>query len=180
MKRHPLLFKMLMAVAAALLLTLIYKVYKALKVRKATTDNNAKAFLQAIRYAEGTAGANGYRMLFGGKLFSDYSKHPNVAVPFGKTTSTAAGAYQILYRTWLEAAASVGLTDFSPESQDLAALFLIERRGALEDVIAGNFADAIQKCNREWASLPGSPYGQPTKTIAQLTSTYTANGGKIA
>lgn len=44
----------------------------------ATTNKNVEAFLFTIRRAEGTAGVNGYRTMFTGKLFDDYSKHPNI------------------------------------------------------------------------------------------------------
>jgi muramidase (phage lysozyme) len=77
-------------------------------------------------------------------------------------TSTAAGAYQFLARTWDEVAAALELPDFSPQSQDVAALWLIRRRGALADLREGRFDDFVAKCAKEWASLPGSPYGQPT------------------
>jgi hypothetical protein len=30
----------------------------------------------------------------------------------------------------------------------------------------GDWTTALERCNREWASLPGSPYGQPTKSLA--------------
>jgi NAD-dependent dihydropyrimidine dehydrogenase PreA subunit len=46
-----------------------------------------------------------------------------------------------------------------------------------EDVLAGRLGDAIAKCAREWASLPGSPYGQPTRTMAQARATYEQFGG---
>ncbi|WP_232435877.1 glycoside hydrolase family 104 protein [Burkholderia ubonensis] len=142
-----------------------------------TADPNVQAFLLMIRTGEGTTGPNGYRTLFGGGLFDSFGDHPNVAVTRGTLTSTAAGAYQILYRTWLEAKAALGLTDFSPASQDAAAVWLIKRRGALADVQAGRFDAAIRKCNKEWASLPGSPYGQPTLTLARAHSLLLAAGG---
>lgn len=143
-----------------------------------TSNANLRAFLRAIRYAEGTAGADGYRMLFGGGLFSSFSDHPRVLVEKSGYRSTAAGAYQILSRTWDEVRS--GLPDFSPASQDIAAARLIRRRGALADVYAGRFADAIRKCAKEWASLPGSPYGQPVKTMAQMNSAYMGAGGAFA
>jgi muramidase (phage lysozyme) len=59
-------------------------------------------------------------------------------------TSTAAGAFQFLSRTWDECAKALGLTDFSPASQDLAAVFLIDRRKALDDVLAGRFDEAVR------------------------------------
>ncbi|HJV24562.1 MAG TPA: glycoside hydrolase family 104 protein [Aromatoleum sp.] len=143
-----------------------------------TADSNLRAFLRAIRYAEGTAGDNGYRMLFGGGLFESYADHPRVAVIRSGYQSTAAGAYQILASTWDEYRA--GLPDFSPASQDECAARLIRRRGALGDVYAGRFGDAIRKCAKEWASLPGSPYGQPVRTMAQMEQAYNNAGGVFA
>lgn len=147
-------------------------------------DKNVQAFLEVIRHAEGTDGPNGYRMLFGGGLFDSWGDHPRIAVtrPAGSTTitSTAAGAYQILERTWDDVQSHLELPDFSPSSQDQAAIFLIDRRGALADVQEGNFAAAIAKCSREWASLPGSPYGQPTRPLAELEQVYANSGGVIA
>ena len=93
--------------------------------------------------------------------------------------STAAGAYQFLSRTWDECAAALSLPDFSPPMQDLAAVFLIRRRGALVDVQAGRIEAAIRKCAREWASLPGSPYGQPTRSMEQALATYRQYGGSV-
>lgn len=139
---------------------------------------NLQAFLYLIRVGEGTSDENGYRRLFGGrpgtrdKLFDDWSDHPRVRtyekndefIKNGKKDfTTAAGAYQITATTW-DSLIKGGLIlpDFRPESQDRAACALVKRRGALEDVLAGRFEMAITKCNREWASLPGSPYGQPT------------------
>ncbi|WP_260431107.1 glycoside hydrolase family 24 protein [Burkholderia stagnalis] len=143
----------------------------------AVGNTNVQAFLRMVRVGEGTAGPNGYTTLFGGGQFSDMSRHPNIKVTRGGYTSTAAGAYQILYSTWLEAQAALGLPDFSPASQDLAACWLIKRRGALADVQNGAVATAIGKCNKEWASLAGSPYGQPTLTLAQDEANFASFGG---
>lgn len=143
-------------------------------------SRNLRAFLEVIRAGEGTADVEGYRRHFGGRLFHSYVDHPRVAVSAGAWTSTAAGAYQFLARTWDECRAALALPDFSPRSQDLAAVFLIRRRGALTDALAGQLDRAIAKCAREWASLPGSPYGQPKRTLAQATQTYLAAGGALA
>src|SRR5207302_11144329 len=64
-------------------------------------DANAAAFLQTIRVAEGTAGPDGYRTLFGGRLFTDFADHPRQAVQFvdqagRKLWTSAAGAYQFM------------------------------------------------------------------------------------
>ena len=126
---------------------------------------NVQAFLALIRYTEGA----GYHTLFGGEQVASLDDHPRRAITRtlgGKPiTSTAAGAYQFLSRTWDECARALSLPDFSPRNQDIAALFLTDRRGALDHVISGQWKSAILGCNKEWASLPGSPYGQPTKTM---------------
>ena len=141
---------------------------------------NLRAFLAVIRAGEGAADEDGYRRLYGGKLFDSFADHPRVAIKAGKWTSTAAGAYQFLSATWAECAKALALPDFTPASQDLAAVFLIRRRGALPDAIAGRLDEAIAKCAKEWASLPGSPYGQPTRTLAQARATYLQAGGTLA
>lgn len=147
-------------------------------------NRNVRAFLAMIRAGEGTAGPNGYRTLYGGGLFESFADHPRqkISKPMrGQLiTSTAAGAYQFLARTWDECAEALGLTDFSPPSQDEAAVFLIRRRGALADVKAGRFEEAVRKCRKEWASLPGAGYGQPEKTLADARRVYESAGGAYA
>lgn len=142
---------------------------------------NLYAFLWMIRHAEGTAGQNGYRTMFGGGLFNSFKDHPRQKIRRRSgqkyITSTAAGAYQFLERTWDECAATLDLPDFSPASQDRAARFLIYRRGALVDVLAGRLDKAISKCNKEWASLPGSPYGQPTISKEKARVLFEQAGG---
>lgn len=144
----------------------------------AVGDPNVRAFLSLIRTGEGTADSGGYNRIFGGGMFSDFSDHPRVFVPFGNTSSSAAGAYQILSRTWDEMATKYSLTDFSPLSQDIAAVGLIKRRGALGDVLNGRFGSAVEKCNKEWASLPGSPYGQPTMNMTRAADVLIASGAQ--
>lgn len=140
---------------------------------------NVRAFLDMIAYAEGTSGSNGYRMLFGGRLFDSYADHPRVYVPFRNTTSSAAGRYQMLARTWDTLAARLGLLDFSPESQDAAAIELIRERGALNDVRAGRVDAAVFKVRKIWASLPGAGYNQPERNINTLASVFIRAGGQL-
>jgi len=139
----------------------------------ALLNRNVQAFLMMIRTGEGTADAGGYSRLYGGGRFTSFADHPRQAVTANGITSTAAGAYQILARTW----DGLGLPDFMPANQDRAAVMLIKRRGALADVIAGRLERAIAKCNREWASLPGAPYGQPTITSNRAAQLFAAYGG---
>jgi len=164
-----------------------------------TERTNELAFLSMIRHAEGTTGANGYRKRFGGGFFSGFVDHPRIAVQFvdgagRKLWTSAAGAYQFMavspipnaygkftkVDTWDRVARKLGLTDFSPDSQDRAALYLIDEAGALNDVRAGRFADAVHKVRKIWASLPGAGYAQPEKTLASLESVYLNAGGQLA
>lgn len=146
-------------------------------------NSNLQAFLGMIRYCEGTAGPEGYRTLVGGGLLDSLEDHPRqvITITSGgrQIKSSAAGAYQFLAGTWDEVSTALGLTDFSPASQDIAAAYLIRRRGALGDVYAGRINDAVRKCAKEWASLPGSPYGQPVKTLSEVRRVYVASGGSI-
>ncbi len=158
----------------ALLFYLLQKMDKT-----AVAYKNLRAFLIMIQYAEGTYGKEGYNKLYGGSLFQDLSKHPNTRSTKWGITSTAAGAYQILNKTWNEIQPKLNLPDFSAVSQDKAAIELIRRRKALEDVYAGRFMQAIAKCRKEWASLPGAGYGQNEKNVKSLLAVVKAAGGNI-
>jgi lysozyme len=144
---------------------------------------NMRKFLFLITKTEGTdLQGTPYNELYGYGNFTDFSKHPNIKVTKGGYTSTAAGRYQFLKRTWDGVQKRLNLSDFSPINQDRGAIQLIKDRGAYNDVINGDFEKAIQKTNKEWASLPGSPYGQPTyslqramaflNSLVETTTTY--------
>lgn len=152
-------------------------------------EQNIKAFLMVLREGEGTADEDGYRRMYGGRKgsefrhFTSFADHPREVwgAPGSQLRSDAAGAYQIMSYTWDDIQKALHLPDFSPESQDKAALWLVGvKRRALDDVKAGLFQRAVAKCANEWASLPGSPYGQPTRTIAHASKVYTDNGGEFA
>lgn len=165
------------------------------------TDNmsdNLFAFLAMIRKAEtGTTGAEGYRVMFGGRRFSDMSDHPRSPVQFtdgaGRTLWTsAAGAYQFMavspipgggstrVNTWDRLAAKLELRDFGQASQDAAAVELISECGALADVEAGRFDAAVAKVRKVWASMPGAGYAQPEKSLGALRQVYAAAGGQLS
>lgn len=160
----------------------------------ALTHPNVRAFLRMLRHGEGTADDDGYRVMFGGAHLvgldgqpgtaDDFADHPRQLITRklgGKPiSSTAAGAYQFLSKTWDGLVRQYGFADFTPANQDLGAVALILGRKALDDVIAGRFDAAVAKCNREWASLPGSPYGQPVVTLARARQEYEAHGGTYA
>ncbi|MGL4503878.1 MAG: hypothetical protein ACRC78_02625 [Planktothrix sp.] len=140
-------------------------------------DPNITAFLKMIRVHEGTKDDDGYRRMFGGNLFSDYSDHPRKLQTGSGITSDAAGAYQFLSTTWDSVAEALGLTDFSPANQDRGAIELIRRRGAYEDVIEGRINEALEKCSWEWASMPPGRYGQPSCSYEEAIDLYLSYGG---
>lgn len=150
------------------------------KIKMTAAQKNLKAFLIMIQYSEGTLGKDAYRKLYGGGTVDDLSSHPNRPVSKWGITSTAAGAYQILNKTWKGLSQELRLKDFSPQSQDRAAIELIARRKALDDVMAGRFSQAIIKCRKEWASLPGAGYNQSEKSPEALAKVYKIAGGSIA
>lgn len=115
---------------------------------------NLASFLDVIGASEG---AN-YNTLVGQGAFNteiqDLSRHPNkVGLRTGDGVSTAAGKYQITGTTW-RSLSHGGNAPFTPENQDAAAIELLKRRGAYEDVLAGNWEAAVAKLGNEWQSLP--------------------------
>lgn len=172
------------AAAVDLLTGGILRISAMSRVDPADLNNpNVQALLRVIRAGEGTSGPNGYRTLFGGELFDGFNDHPRQAITrkmgASTITSTAAGAYQFLASTWDETARLMKLPDFSPRSQDLGALGRIAARGALADVKSGQFDAAIKKIAREWASMPGSPYGQPVISWDRARALYASAGGTV-
>ncbi|OFJ47602.1 endolysin [Janthinobacterium lividum] len=160
-----------------------------------TTQANERAFLAAIRVGEGTSAGNGYSILFGGATFGSFDDHPALlgwrggslsaamcaGAGFGPgCVSTAAGAFQINKPTWLRVGGKLGLSDFSPASQDAAALELIREKGALGDVRAGRVDVAVTKVSKVWASLPGAEYGQGEVKLAAFVKNYANAGGNVA
>ena len=140
-----------------------------------------QALLNTIRFAEGTwkQGGEGYRTLYGGGRFGSLARHPEIVVT-KRYRSAAAGAYQFLPSTWREAAERLELRSFDPRSQDQAALYLVDRRGVLEQIDRlGLTREVMAVLAREWASFPsgsgGSAYGQPVKTPEELARFYRDN-----
>ena len=152
--------------------------------QKLAADPRVRALLNTIRYAEGTDKPTGYQTMFGGGLFDSFEKHPDTVVDGGTYKSAAAGAYQFMPDTYAGVSRSLGLEDFSPANQDVAALALIDGRGALDPFLAGEkFGRVINMLAPEWASLPteagSSYYGQPVKTISDVYGYYQAQKGAL-
>ena len=141
------------------------------QLEKLLNDPNARKMLDLIANAEGVK--HGYNTGFGNERIASLGAHPNVRKEFTQTdgkknVTTAAGRYQFLKSTWDGLAKRYGLKDFSPRNQDIAALALMAQKGAIKNVMSGDFEGAVNKLGGTWASLPSSPYAQPKKTMAQL------------
>lgn len=124
-----------------------------------------RAMLDVIAWCEGTYDRpnNGYGTVVGyAKEITDFSQHPDIVVRIpGVGTSNAAGRYQFMAvnpPTWEGAKAALGLKDFSPASQDKAAIYLIKQRGVLDAVDRGDMRAACVVLSHEWASLPPPRY----------------------
>lgn len=147
------------------------------------SEVNLAAFLKLIRQAES---ADNYYALVGGGNFSGTSDHPantgefaGIPTKDGRLT-TAAGAYQITRTTWNDLGGVQKYGDFLPHSQDLAAVDLLVRRGALGDVQEGRFDIAIFKLRNEWEAFAMMLAGTYSIDLAQARSIYENAGGTFA
>lgn len=163
-----------------------------------TASDNVAAFLRTLQQCEGTATASDpYRVCYGYKhTVQSFADHPVVTGEWAGQVlsdsmcanagfssgckSTAAGAYQIIRGTWHGLKSSLNLPDFSPSSQDLAAIELIRQKGALEDVKAGRVSTAINKVRNIWASLPNNSAKQGQRSEDQIIAWYQNEGGTLA
>lgn len=139
--------------------------------RKYLNDPRVRKYLDVVAMAEGVK--HGYNTIFGNERFSNLNAHPNVRKQFKQTDgkvnyTTAAGRYQFLKPTWDGLTRQYGLKDFSPQSQDIAAIGLLIQNGALPHILKGDYQTATQKSGRTWASLPSSPYAQPKRSQAEI------------
>ncbi|MBW4495023.1 MAG: glycoside hydrolase family 104 protein [Oscillatoria princeps RMCB-10] len=149
---------------------------------------NVRAFLAVIRWAEGTSGADGYKTQYTFKKFGDFSDHPR-SVNCGnfngkRLCSDAAGAYQFLSSTWDTLDKKLNLPDFSPASQDRAAVELLRQNGALAKLEKGDFEGAVFANAGTWAPLPNSQgvsaLGQRSRRLEDLRRIYVQFGGTYA
>lgn len=146
-----------------------------------TGTREERAMLDAIAFAEGTRDQvdDGYRTHYGFSTFDDYSKHPDKAITAGRYTSTAAGRYQFLTTTWNGYAKKLGLKDFSPINQDLAAIAYAKDLGVTQALLKkeGMSAEVSRRLGRAWAAMAGSNLGQGTKSLASIQQAYEASLG---
>lgn len=112
------------------------------------------------RIASGESSGAGYNQLFGGYQFTSFRDHPRIPIPIpgSSQVSTAAGRYQITAPTWDRLKTQLGLKDFSPASQDVAALALAKQtyiqktgRDLEADAAAGQVSWPVLA--NQWTSL---------------------------
>lgn len=142
---------------------------------------SVKAILDTIAYAESTLNDQGYQTTFGFQYFDNLNDHPRriICKEFKGDwlCSSAAGRYQILQKTWDRVARKIHAQNFSPHEQDRAAAQLLLENNALVRIAKGflsfgQFKQIMGLLNPIWASLPGSPYGQPTRSAKELYMVY--------
>jgi lysozyme len=154
---------------------------------------NLSAFLYMIRstehvYPRDVTNDAAYSIFYGGSKFQNFADHPvvtgekkGITLPDAMCkaaglkpgcVSTAAGAYQFIKPTWVRIRNKLGLSDFSPLSQDRAAVELLDEIGATDLIFAGDIEGAIQKASRIWASLPGSTAQQNPKALAYALNRF--------
>lgn len=117
---------------------------------------------------------NDYTIITGGQHFQTFADHPRVKVWFHdprrpgaglNNWSDAAGAYQMISSTFDRYARRIGVSDFSPASQDLVASAILADLGVPALLNAGNVQGAILRASSVWASLPGSTAMQNPQTL---------------
>lgn len=140
------------------------------RVSAVSGDANVKAFLQVIREGESDHDDSAYTLINGGAHFNAPPwVHPfsGQSAPPGK----AAGAYQFIPHTWERCQVALGLDDFSPVSQDVGAVYLIDAAGALSDVMQGDLASACARLASTWVSLPALGADRVARVFQQYGGT---------
>ncbi len=129
------------------------------------------AFLKLLRWLENYPRDDDgvYYVTYGGGTFSDASSHPNTPHKKWGHTSTAAGAYQIVFGTWASAKRNGVAFDFMPASQDKVAWWIIGQSHAQALVCGGadRLDEAFAALSSQWSSLPGASQSQVSSAAAK-------------
>lgn len=121
--------------------------------------------LHAIRQAEHNHGSakdvndkDLYWIKVGGEKLTDLNDHPGNK-PGATKGNLYSGAYQIGINEWNAAKNELQLADFGTNSQDIAALFLINQTGKLTNIEKNQFLEknTLSALARKWSSLPMGP-----------------------
>jgi hypothetical protein len=104
-------------------------------------------------------------------------------------TITASGRYQITKPTWkLQCIEAMGLSDFTPHTQDLTAVEILRIVHAIDPLVEGDFETATRKAAGRREALPlgpgqanrplnGHPSGQLYMPYDEVVTTYKKFGG---
>ena len=113
-------------------------------------------------------------------LAPSFKFYPDILVNFGGGNADVAGRYQFQYFTYRDNARELGLPEaqlnrpydgettlptFTPEAQDLVAIHILQKTGAIDALLKGDVRGAINLAAGQWASLPksdGSGIGDST------------------
>ena len=141
-----------------------------------------------LQFAEGTwrKGDRAYNTGYNYNEFEDLSKHPDTVwfADGAKRGSAAAGAYQFMPDTYASASNALGLTDFTPASQEKAAEYLATKRGVDTSKPFTTVTQLRQASNLlapEWASMPkydgksayeGDAIGNSAKRFESIRNFY--------
>lgn len=138
------------------------------------TDNTT-AMLGLIAWAEGTD--DRYNVIYTGAKFDSFDGHPARVMCSAGICSDAAGRYQFLSTTWQPIKTKLNLPDFSPQSQDSAAIELIKQCGGYGAAVRGDVAGFADRCWIQWASLQSASgqkldKRQRSHSISKLQAKY--------
>ena len=149
-------------------------------------NKNLDAFMAVISKGESN---DDFGALVGGGSFNDFTHHPGWTdssmrtisawkgwTPPGARPSHAAGAFQIQPRTFKECSDALNLQGaFGKAEQTAAAIYLIRRRGAYDDIGMGRISVAVGKLRNEWAF-----FSSPRWTLNTVIAHYEEEGGNTA
>ncbi|WP_017656233.1 glycoside hydrolase family protein [Fortiea contorta] len=150
-------------------------------------DPYIRALMRTITASE-ALDSNPYTLLYGGKHFSDLSRHPNqcitiVSGPHKGECSTAAGRYQILTTTWQEKvkkyhkfskSLSIAPESFEPQRQDeVVYAWLSDHHAWRADITTllkqKKLNQVLQILSGTWTSLGyGTENNQVTPLLSQV------------
>lgn len=125
--------------------------------KKYLGDARILAFLDMVAIVEGTDNDNdGIQKDFDVQMGGTPNNKIRVEDLSRHSGGVALGRYQAIPITWREAATILGLTDFTPESQNIFGAWKLATRGMIDDITNNRIAEAIDKGSLEWASFPNS------------------------
>jgi muramidase (phage lysozyme) len=144
-------------------------------------DPRIRAFLDMIAFAEAYFAKRVMNYDEGSNFIKidDLTDHPQRILPGG--SSSASGRYQFMSPDWATTKKAVGVSDFTPESQDIAAVHLLRSRNRIvEAILADNILEAIQRASGTWASFPDKNKSKNGDVNNFPTSHYSGQGAAPA